>query len=159
MPSIQGRHGGHSAVIRVAIYDAAKYNQHRQSNEPLFRGAQPFRTLIDTGATTTMISPNVVSALNLQAVGKVRMHSMAGDTYRRAYLFHVAFYVAPYQQYVQTDNDGAYDPGISRTLVCKKLITGGELPPATTFDVLLGMDVISTGNLTMRCDGMFSFDF
>ena len=71
-----------------------------------------------------------------------------------AYLFHVAFYgpVVPLSA----------DPEESESLVnsmrvCTKVITGGEIENQDSFDVLLGMDVITTGNLTINVDGTFGF--
>jgi len=43
--------------------------------------------------------------------------------------------------------------------VCAKVITGGEIEDQDSFDVLLGMDVITTGNLTISVDGTFGFAF
>ena len=40
-----------------------------------------------------------------------------------------------------------------------KEINGGELSDGNTFDVLLGMDVLTTGNLRVDKDGTFSFSF
>ena len=68
MPYIQGRHEGRAAFGEVAIVDAAKYVEHKQSRNPVLRGVRPFRALIDTGATSTMITKNVVSFLGLQPV-------------------------------------------------------------------------------------------
>jgi hypothetical protein len=39
------------------------------------------------------------------------------------------------------------------------VINGGELSDAHTFDVLLGMDVITTGNLQIDKAGTFRFTF
>ena len=48
---------------------------------------------------------------------------------------------------------------VSNTHVLKKIITGGEIDDQDSFDVLLGMDVITTGNLTISMDGTFGFAF
>lgn len=159
MPSIQGNHYGRAAIIQVAIYDAARYDEHKQSKQRIFRRAQPFRTLIDTGATFTMISPRVVSAMELRPFNRRRIGSVQGITSRRGYLFHVAFVMSPSQGRVEEDGGAATSPVVMRTLVCPKVINGAELDEDTTFDVLLGMDVISTGDLTFKRDGTFSFDF
>jgi hypothetical protein len=156
MPYLQGRHEGRAAFIEVAIVDAAKYIEHKQSKNPVLHGVRPFKALIDTGATSTTITKNVVSFLGLQPVTKLPYASRDGLTWVRAYLFHVAFYgpVVPLSA----------DPEESESLVnsmrvFKRVITGGEIENQDSFDVLLGMDVITTGNLTINVDGTFGFAF
>jgi len=43
--------------------------------------------------------------------------------------------------------------------VCTKVIVGGEIDNQPSFDILLGMDIISTGTLMIRNDGVFVFSF
>jgi hypothetical protein len=156
MPYIQGRHDGRAAFVQVAIVNAARYVEHKQSQNLVLHGVRPFRALIDTGATTTMITKNVVSFLGLEPVTKVPYATRTGIQWVSAYLFHVAFYgpVVPLSA----------DPEESESLVnsmrvCTKVITGGEIENQDSFDVLLGMDVITTGNLTVNVDGTFGFAF
>ncbi len=149
MPLIQGRHNGRAAVVPIAIIDVAKYRGHKFSNAPVLPGTKPFRALIDTGATSTMISPRVVSSLGLQQVNMRRYNGLGGLFDRPAYLFHVAFYHA-----VPTA-----PAAINPISICLKEINGGALSDEDTFDVLLGMDVLRTGNLRVDKDGTFSFEF
>ena len=149
MPLIQGYHNGRAAVIAVAIIDVAKYQEHKISNASVLKGARPFRALIDTGATSTMIAPRVVSVLGLQQVNRRQYGGLGGLSWRPAYLFHVAFYEKPPVDV----ND------ISKIRICLKAINGGELSDEHTFDVLLGMDVLTTGNLHVSKDGSFKFEF
>jgi len=52
------------------------------------------------------------------------------------------------------------DPSdISKIQVLNRAINGGELLDEHTFDVLLGMDVLTTGNLHISKDGSFRFLF
>src|ERR1700677_3927017 len=92
MPYFHGTHDGRAAFIEIAIIDAAKYRKHKQSKRPILRGVKPFKALIDTGATTTMITTKVVQELHLQPVTKRLWHSSEGDIWRTAYLFQLAFY-------------------------------------------------------------------
>lgn len=149
MPLIQGTHEGRVATVTVAIIDAAKYKEHKQSDNPVFQGAVPFRALIDTGATTTMIASRVVAKLGLQQVTKIRVSGLGGATWQPGYLFHVAFYEKP-----PVD---VSEHSVIRVLM--KDITGGELTDEHTFDVLLGMDVLATGDLNINKDGTFRFLF
>jgi len=95
MPSIQGVHNGRAAILTIAIVDAARYEEHKQSTHPVFEGAKPFRALIDTGATTTMIAPRVVSILGLEQVNVLEFSGLGGRARRPGYLFHVAFFEKP----------------------------------------------------------------
>jgi hypothetical protein len=54
------------------------------------RGAVPFKALIDTGATRTMIAKRVIARLGLQQVNKIEFSGLGGTTWRPGYLFHVA---------------------------------------------------------------------
>jgi predicted aspartyl protease len=92
MPYIQGRHDGRAAFVQVAIVDAARYVEHKQSKNLVLHGVRPFRALIDTGATSTMITKNVVSFLGLEPVTKLPYATWNGLQWVSAYLFHVAFY-------------------------------------------------------------------
>jgi hypothetical protein len=58
-------------------------------------GASPFKALIDTGATKTMIAPRVVAALGLQQVNMLEFSGLGGSARRPGYLFHVAFFPRP----------------------------------------------------------------
>jgi hypothetical protein len=97
-----------------------------------------------------MIASRVVSQLGLQQVNKLPFDGMGGISWRRGYLFHVAFYESP----PPTDSNP-----VSRIHICRKEINGGELSDEHTFDVLLGMDILTTGNLQIHKTGTFSFEF
>jgi hypothetical protein len=149
MPLIQGTHDGRAAIVTIAIVDAAKYGEHKQSANPVFQGAKPFRALIDTGATTTMIAKRVVAQVGLQQVNLIALSGLGGTTWRPGYLFHVAFYKSPPVTVTEQ----------SKIQVLKRVINGGELLDEHTFDVLLGMDVLTTGDLRINKAGTFSFSF
>jgi hypothetical protein len=149
MPLIRGIHNGRAAIVTVAIVDAAKYKEHKQSAQPVLKGAVPFKALIDTGATRTMIAGRVVARLGLQQVNKIEFSGLGGTTWRPGYLFHVAFYQTPPRDQSE----------VSRIRVLNRGINGGELLDEHTFDVLLGMDVLTTGNLHINKDGTFRFLF
>jgi hypothetical protein len=149
MPLIQGTHDGRAATVIIAIVDAAKFKEHKQSENLVFQGATPCRALIDTGATSTMIARRVVEKIGLQQVTMIQVAGLGGVTWRPGYLFRVAFY------------DGAPPTDVleqSRIRVLRRDIIGGELTDEHTFDVLLGMDVLTTGSLTIDKDG-FRFRF
>jgi len=96
-----------------------------------------------------MIATRVVAKLGLQLVNKLEFAHVGGVDRRNGYLFHVGFYQSP--PVTETE--------ISNIQVFKPVINGGELPDGNTFDVLLGMDVITSGSLTVDRDGSFGFRF
>jgi hypothetical protein len=146
---IQGNHNGRAAIVTVAIIDAANYKTHKSSDQQILKGAVPFKALMDTGATKTMIAPRVVSRLNLQLVNRLDFSGLGGLSRRNGYLFHVAFYELPPTR----------DTEVSKIQIMRRAINGGELSQEDTFDVLLGMDVLTTGNLHIDRDGTFRFMF
>jgi hypothetical protein len=97
-----------------------------------------------------MIASRVVNQLKLEQVGKLKFDGMNGETWRPSYLFHVAFYDVP-------PLDGGEQ--VSKIHICRKVINGGELTHEHTFDVLLGMDILTTGEFRLSRDGTFRFTF
>lgn len=116
-----------------------------------------YRALIDTGATSTMVATRVVNEQRLQPTSILRYRSKDGESSVPGYLFRVMFY----GDIVALPGDSEED-GVSRydkMHVVPKVIEGGELSVQTGFDVLLGMDVLTTGTLTIRPDGTFTFTY
>jgi len=103
-----------------------------------------------------MITKNVVSFLGLQPVTKVPYATWSGRIWTPAYLFHVVF---PGPVVPLSSDEEESESLVSNMRVCTKVITGGEIENQDSFDVLLGMDVITTGNLTINVDGTFGFAF
>jgi len=96
-----------------------------------------------------MVSRRVVERTGLQVVNRIPFAGLGGVSWRPAYLFHVAFYES---------SPTGVPQEVSRIRLCRKVINGGELSDEPTFDVLLGMDIITTGTLTIDRDG-FRFAF
>jgi predicted aspartyl protease len=96
-----------------------------------------FKGLWDTGASGTVITQNVVDALNLPIVGQSKVYHADGDSLCPVYLASIAL---PNQ---------VLFPSIRVTL--------GKL---TGFDVLIGMDLMTQGDLAITNVGgntVFSF--
>jgi hypothetical protein len=159
MPVIWGTHNKSDIFIDVAIIDASTINL---TTSPPIGGTIPtpilLRALLDTGAQKTMISPKVINTLNLRPLGKILI-SGVGPTahFHNGYLFHVAFVAAvilPGQVLV---------PGsVVQSLVniLRDPVYGAEIPSSgEAFDVLLGMDIISTGSLVVQGNGTYSFSY
>jgi hypothetical protein len=115
-----------------------------------------FKALIDTGAQSTMISSNVVSALNMSPVGQQRIQGVGPTAnYHNAYLFHVSFIVPALIPGAFLPS-GPYGGGV--VYINPNAIYGAEITSTGgVFDVLLGMDVISGGSLKIEGNGTFSF--
>jgi hypothetical protein len=163
MPYVEGRHGGRAALVEVAIIDAARHREHKASRRPVLAGVRPYAALIDTGASSTMITSRVVHELGLLPVGSIPYHGLDGPSFKRAYLFHVAFYDSDGIANFEVDDGDQHvveaATPVNRIHVCTHVITGGELDTLPSFDVLLGMDIITTGQLVVRSDGSFIFSF
>jgi hypothetical protein len=157
MPCLWGSHNNSQIFMAVGILDAANVNP---ASPPVSAAGMPapamFKALIDTGAQRTMISPSVVTNLNLVSIGKVPMQGIGPNvTYHDGYLFHVAF-VVPILRAGQPFTVGGQAQAM--VLYQPTPILGAELSIAGgTFDVLLGMDVISTGSLKIEGNGTYSF--
>jgi hypothetical protein len=156
MPFVEGRHDGWQAITDIAIIDAAKYKEHRESRNDVLAGVRPFRALIDTGATTTMITTRVVDELGLEFVNRKPFRNADGLRWRPAYLFYVAFYGATVSM-GDSEEDGT--PYMRKIYIWPRDINGGQIANEESFDVLLGMDIISTGLLVFRKDGTYRFSF
>ena len=96
-----------------------------------------------------MIASRVVAQTGLQQVNKIQFSGLGGTTWRPGYLFHIAFYESPPATITE----------ISKIHVLRREINGGEMLDEHTFDVLLGMDVLTTGELLIDKSGVFRFSF
>lgn len=158
MPCLYGQHNNSQVFLDVGIIDASSVTI---SGNALIRvplvAPTMFKALVDTGATKTMISSDVAARLSLAAVGQVMIQGAGSSiTYHNGYLFHVAFLlplIAPGQ---------LLTPGMqiqAALHVFPAPIYGGEISSGRGFDVLLGMDIISSGSLKVEGNGTFSFSF
>src|ERR1700730_12997669 len=162
MPCLWGQHNNSQIFLNVGIVDASAVNL--TAAPPFgasFPNPQMFRALVDTGAQRTMISTNVVNALNLTPLGTVQIRG-AGHTITRhnSYLFHIAFVIALPSNVGQMAQAGV--PTQALAFLNPNPIHGAEIGLTSTggsFDVLLGMDIIATGSLKIEGNGTFSFSF
>jgi hypothetical protein len=89
--------------------------------------------------------------LKLISAGKRDMMTANGPRRARFYNFRVAMIASPLSQ---------YDATTTPFFVLPNAVSGTELNPSEfAFDILLGMDVLSQGDLTIRRDGSFTFEF
>lgn len=160
MPVIWGNHNNSDIFLNVGIIDAVHMpstNLNPLSAPPAIPTPRMFKALIDTGAQKTMISTNVIQVLGLNPLGKVLI-SGVGPTahYHNAFLFYVAFVIA----FLQPGQTLVVGTSVAAQVsINLNPIFGAEIPSTGgLFDVLLGMDVISTGQLVVG-NGIYSFSF
>jgi Aspartyl protease len=164
MPCIWGQHNGSQLICAVAILPVGAISAPAPQGAPYLGPVSATQALIDTGATTTCISASLASALQLQPIGKVAIHGVAGIAYHNNYLFHVAFPFALPPSTPPPPGLPPPQPGQvqGQVFVFPKIIQGPELrvSPTAGFRVLLGMDIICSGSLVVQGgNGTFSFSF
>jgi hypothetical protein len=153
MPCISGNCGPAGILTQVAIF---KDQQHAKQLANQSAGAPPpplslYMALFDTGATATCISPKVVNDLGLVPVGKANMISASHVTATNQYIFAVGMPVG-----VQQAATGI----VSTTMSMFPDISGLEFQPAgAVYDILVGMDIIMRGVLTVDFSRHWSFSF
>ena len=101
-----------------------------------------FRALVDTGATVTCISPNVVKQLQLAPTGRARLAVASGQT------------VPVLQYHARVDIPIVYTqavPGGARqdSLRGNQLTVVGLIYQPDGYDVLLGMDLLGEFHITI----------
>jgi hypothetical protein len=153
MPCISGDCGPAGILTQVAIF---KDQRHAQQLASPPTGALPppltlYNALFDTGASATCISPKVVTDLGLAPVGKVPMISASHVTPTNQYIFWVGMPIG-FQQ--------APTGSVSGTFGMFPDISGLEFQPAAVvYDILIGMDIIMRGVLTVDFSRHWSFSF
>jgi hypothetical protein len=159
MPCVWGVHNRSQLFLDVGIIDAGTAaNVTPGPYTPVVQHPPIFKALVDTGAEVTMISPDVAGTVGLNPIGQIPIQGVGHTmTYHNAYLFYVAFVVPLTHMGQPMSAGGAADTMI---FMQPQPICGGEITSSGEhFDVLLGMDVISTGSLAVEGNGTFSFSF
>lgn len=104
-----------------------------------------YRALLDTGATISAISPNVVDSLGVKADGWRDVTGVHGTTDTATYTVSI---VVPIEEDVAgPDDEGTYTFFRGANLEVASL----SFQPAS-FDVLLGMDILEDFHLTTYRD-------
>jgi hypothetical protein len=138
MPCLSGRFDPKiGPLLNLGVAPAGAIATAAQSGTQL----QAFPALIDTGATSTCISPTIAQVLQLQARGKAPMSSAT----------HV---IVPVNVYLV---DLFLPFGNSGLVVDNRQVLEFAPPASSPFQALLGRDVLCSGILTMSFDGHFTF--
>jgi hypothetical protein len=109
-----------------------------------------FAALLDTGASVTCISKNVVQSLSLQPSGKTSMSGSTGQNTVDQFTFVVGFLFG-----AQQTPTGAIAGELGAHLVqgCEFMSHGFG------FDVLIGRDILCKGTMTLSFDGHYVLAF
>lgn len=152
MPCIWGRHDKSQAFLNVAVFDAGVVERLSSSSLGDDFTLHVFKALIDTGAQSTCITSVAAEKVGLVPIGKVPIRGVSGLQYHNNYLFKVGFAFGTIHEQRELREASVH--------VFVRPIEGAELNVgSTSFDVLLGMDVIGLGSLKIDGDGSFSFSF
>ncbi len=153
MPDIVGLHNSRQVFTPVVLLPAERFED---SLDPQFlsrpANLHVLNALIDTGATGTCITASAARKLGLEASGIVPVQGVGGASFHNAYVFKVGFVDL-------RKNELGIVSGPQFHLVDRE-ISGVEFDCGSAdFEVLLGMDVLSLGTLTVVGSGKFKFSF
>ena len=150
MPVIKGHHNRKQIFLDVVLIDMKRdiYGMDEFSN--LSVQLEPVRALVDTGATATSITPAAAMRLGLRMAGRRRVQVAGGSVVVPYYLFKIGFVVS---------HDAEFNsPSINFHVLPEAIVGSTFLFQNSPFDILLGMDAISQGDLSICRDGIFSFE-
>ena len=108
--------------------------------------SEAFRTLLDTGATITAVSQNVVDALQLTPAGWQAVTGVHGTSDLPTYAISLG---VPITERIASPH-GEFDHTFSRGRDLMEVTLMTSQP--STFDVLLGMDLLEGFHLTIYSD-------
>lgn len=152
MPDIVGSHNGSQVFVSVVLLPVDRFVVPDPFRLSRPGGMQVVKALIDTGAQNTSITPAAAERLGLQPIGSVRVHGVGGSKLHLTHLFKIGLVD------LQRNEFGFESPHVH---MIDREITGAEFDcgPEASFDVLLGMDLLSIGTLTITNTGRFRFSF
>jgi hypothetical protein len=137
MPCLSGRfEPGVGVLINVVVLPSGTLTPGGAITAPL----TAFPALIDTGATVTCISPQVIQAVGLQPIGMRPMTSATQSIPVNVYLVDL---ILPF---------GNAGHAIPSTQVMEFVGNG-----AAPFQILVGRDLLCRGTFTLSFDGHFTF--
>jgi hypothetical protein len=152
MPCLAGNYNPAVGVIlQVAILPPSQLTAVRTQHQPSTpQNLTMFAGLLDTGASVTCISKNVVQTIGLQPSGKTNMSGSTGQGVVDQYTFVVGLLFGAQQ---------APTGAISGQLQAH-LVQGCEFTShGFGFDVLIGRDILCKGILSISFDGHYTLSF
>jgi len=151
MLSVEGKHNGSQVFCDVVLMSIESL-----AGMPVGVGNARskkligMRALIDTGATHTCITSRAALKLDLDPLGFVPTTGIHGTSKVPYYLFRIGFISSK-------SNDEDIAP--NNLAIMDEAVRGTELQAHVDFDILLGMDVISCGNLFVWQNRRYRFEF
>lgn len=152
MPDIVGPHNGSQVFTPVILLPVERFDRISSDLLSLPLKFQILSALIDTGAQGTCLTANAARKLDLDPSGIVPIQGVGGTSFHNVYIFKVGFVD------LRKDELGNEVPTFH---LVEREIEGAEFDcgPMADFDVLLGMDVLSIGTLTVSNNRNFRFTF
>lgn len=144
MRSVTGRTNGHRQIIIDVAVQPAQVIVPGVEPTPWVPTSQvsTLRGLVDTGATGTCITRSAAAAIGLRSRGKARVGGVSSTEYHDRFRFVLG---------------ALYDDEGERGYFWFDEVNGTHFRDNGDFDVLIGMDVISQGDLSVMRDGSFSW--
>jgi hypothetical protein len=137
MAELRWQHEGQRLVLPIAILPSLAA---ANSNEIVI-----VEGLIDTGATGTGLRPDIAERLALKARGRRRVLTANGDMLVAEYRLRIGFFPGQFE-------GPAGMPQASFPTVLDFGILAHALHPMFSYELLIGMDVLSRCDLTLRRD-------
>jgi len=137
VPEISGVHDGRQILVDVVL--AGGVGQLVNLVEAT--------ALIDTGASMTAIAPQLADAMRLEPVGRRIIDTAAGTRRANAYNFTLGF---------RMPSNGGF---AQAPLFLPNEILGIDFTRGIAFDVLIGMDILATGDLRIERSRHWHFRF
>jgi hypothetical protein len=134
MPEVEGRHNGRQILVPVAIAPPLVMAQSVM---------EPAVALIDTGATRSLIIRELAERLSLPFVGKQRLVSARSEDQVDQFAFRVGFQREGNQWPWFLEGD----------------FIGLEFRNLSSFQIIIGMDIIGLGTFETRPDRSWRFRF
>lgn len=145
MRQIAGELNGHRQMIVDVVVQPAQVLVPGVEPTPWIPRAQAttLRGLLDTGASGTCITRSAAREMGLRPRGKARVGGVSGTEYHNRFRFVLG---------------ALYNDGGERGYFWFDEVSGVDFPDNGDFDVLIGMDVISQGDLHVLRSGRFKWE-
>ena len=144
MPGISWLHDGRRLVLPVSVFPSVTADNASECE--LVTG------LLDTGATGTGIRQDIIDRLKLGKRGRRRIFTANGDVIANEHLIRIGFYPGRFENH-------PFDLSGISPFVLERQSLAHSLHPNFSFELIIGMDVISQADLTVSRDGRCSLEF
>jgi hypothetical protein len=108
--------------------------------------------LLDTGATGTGLRQDVIDRLKLQKRGRRRIFTANGDLVANEHLIRIGLYPGRFETY-------PFELAGILPYVLERQSLAHSLHPNFSFELIIGMDIISQADLTVSREGRCALAF